>query len=182
MRRKPRFAHGRDNLRGDVSGKRFNTHAVEGIVARIGDGGCRNDKVTASAWGEGWKASRVRMESGSGSDVRLPRVGDVELGHRARQHFARGMHRHVALSRGFRHGTLLQSIVTGHCHRPPITEYRHRVLPQDTVTGHRHRIPQGTFTGHQLQGTGSGYRHGSLIRRSLSLSNITAAYKQRHPG
>ena len=69
------------------------------------------------------------MENVSGSDVRLPRVGDVELGHRARQDFASGMHRHVALSRGFRHGTLLQSTVTGHCHR---------ILPQDTVTGTRH--------------------------------------------
>ena len=29
VRKKPRFTHGRDNLRGDVSGKRFNTHAVE---------------------------------------------------------------------------------------------------------------------------------------------------------
>ena len=33
------------------------------------------------------------MESVSGSDVRLPRVGDVELGHRVRQDFARGMSR-----------------------------------------------------------------------------------------
>ena len=66
MRKKPRFTHGRDNLRGDVSGKRFSTHAVEGIVARIGEGQCGNDKVTASAWGEGWKASRERMESASG--------------------------------------------------------------------------------------------------------------------
>ena len=29
----------------------------------------------------------------SGSDVRWPRVGDVELGHRARQEFARGRSR-----------------------------------------------------------------------------------------
>ena len=33
------------------------------------------------------------MESVSGSDVRLRRVGDVELGHRARQEFARGRSR-----------------------------------------------------------------------------------------
>ena len=97
------------------------------------------------------------MENVSGSDVRLPRVGDVELGHRARQDFASGMHRHVALSRGFRHGTLLQSTVTGYCHRTPIT-------------------------GHQSQDTGTEYRHGSLIRRSLPQLNITVAYKQRHPG
>ena len=72
------------------------------------------------------------MESVSGSDVRLRRVEAVRLGHRARQDFARGRHRHGTLSRGFRHGTLLQSTVTGHCHRIP---------SQDTVTGHRHRAP-----------------------------------------
>ena len=44
----------------------------------------------------------------------LRRVGAVGLGHRARQEFARGMHRHVAASRGFRHGKLLQDTVTGH--------------------------------------------------------------------
>ena len=33
------------------------------------------------------------MESVSGSDVRLRRVGDVELGHMARQEFARGRSR-----------------------------------------------------------------------------------------
>ena len=109
------------------------------------------------------------------SDVRLRRVGAVGLGHRARQDFVRGMHRHVALSRGFRHGTLLQSTVTGHCHW---------ILPQDTITGYRHRAP---VTGYQSQGdqsqdTGTEYRHGSLLRRSLPQHNITAAYKQRHPG
>ena len=36
MRKKPRFTHVRDNLRGDVSGKRFNTHAGEGNVADVG--------------------------------------------------------------------------------------------------------------------------------------------------
>ena len=50
VRKKPRFTHGRANLRGDVSGKRFSTHTMERNVARIGDGGCGNDKVTASAW------------------------------------------------------------------------------------------------------------------------------------
>ncbi len=35
--------------------------------------------------GKRWKASRVRMESVSGSDVRWRRVGAVWLGHRARQ-------------------------------------------------------------------------------------------------
>ena len=36
VRKKPRFTHVRDNLRGDVSGKRFSTHAMERNVARIG--------------------------------------------------------------------------------------------------------------------------------------------------
>lgn len=58
------FTHVRANLRGDVSEKRFSMHVGEGNVARIGEGWCGNDKVTASACGEGWKASRVRMESG----------------------------------------------------------------------------------------------------------------------
>ena len=44
MRKKPRFAHGRDNLRGDVSGKRFSRHTMERNVARIRDGGCGDDK------------------------------------------------------------------------------------------------------------------------------------------
>ena len=35
MRKKPRFTHGRANLRGDVSGKRFSTHAGEGNVAGV---------------------------------------------------------------------------------------------------------------------------------------------------
>ena len=35
MRKKPRFTHGRANLRGDVSRKRFSTHAVERIVADV---------------------------------------------------------------------------------------------------------------------------------------------------
>ena len=49
MRKKPRFTHVRDNLRGDVSGKRFSTHVVERNVTRIGEGRCENDKVMASA-------------------------------------------------------------------------------------------------------------------------------------
>ena len=74
MRKKPRFTHGRDNLRGDVSGKRFSTHAMERNVARIGRAGVETTKE--------WQVSRERMESVSGSDVRLTRVGDEELGHR----------------------------------------------------------------------------------------------------
>ena len=52
MRKKPRFTHGRDNLRGDVSRKRFSTHIGEGNVARIGEGRCGNDEGMSSAWGE----------------------------------------------------------------------------------------------------------------------------------
>ena len=44
VRKKPRFTHGRDNLRGDVRGKRFSTHAMERNVARIGEGRCGDDK------------------------------------------------------------------------------------------------------------------------------------------
>ena len=44
VRKKPSFTHVRDNLRGAVSGKRFSTHVMEVNVARIGDGGCGNDK------------------------------------------------------------------------------------------------------------------------------------------
>ena len=52
VRKKPRFTHVRDNLRGDVSGKRFSAHVVEKYVARIGDGRCGNDKGMESAAGE----------------------------------------------------------------------------------------------------------------------------------
>ena len=53
MRKKPHFTHGRDNLRGDVSGKRFSTHAMERNVARIGEGQCGDDKGMESEDGEG---------------------------------------------------------------------------------------------------------------------------------
>ena len=46
------FTHVRANLRGDVSGKRFSTHAMESNVVRLGEGRCRNDKGMASASGE----------------------------------------------------------------------------------------------------------------------------------
>ena len=48
MRKKPSFTHVRANLRGDVSGKRFNKHAMERNVVRIGDGGCGDDKKMES--------------------------------------------------------------------------------------------------------------------------------------
>ena len=48
MRKKPRFTHVRANLRGDVSGKRFNAHAMERNVTdvaqeRLSDGTGRID-------------------------------------------------------------------------------------------------------------------------------------------
>ncbi len=52
VRKKPHFTHGRGNLRGDVSGKRFNTHAMERNVSRIGEGRCGDDKGMESAEGE----------------------------------------------------------------------------------------------------------------------------------
>ena len=101
------------------------------------------------------------MENVSGSDVRLRRVGDVELGHMARQDFASGMHRHVALSRGSLHGALLQGTGTGHCHRTPITRHP----SQGTATGYCHRIQsQGIDTGYchrvQSQDTATNLCHG----------------------
>ena len=35
VRKKPRFTHDRGYFSGDVSGKRFNTHVVEGNVAGV---------------------------------------------------------------------------------------------------------------------------------------------------
>ena len=52
VRKKPRFTHVGDNLRGDVSGKRFSTHAVVGNEERFGDGRCGDDKGMESAEGE----------------------------------------------------------------------------------------------------------------------------------
>ena len=44
------FTHGRDNLRGVVSRKRFSTHVMERNVARIGRAGVETTK--------GWKVQR----------------------------------------------------------------------------------------------------------------------------
>ena len=52
VRKKPHFTHVRANLRGDVSGKRFSTHAMERNVVRIGEIPCRDDKGMESAEGE----------------------------------------------------------------------------------------------------------------------------------
>ena len=50
VRKKPHFTHGRDNLRGDVSGKRFNTHATERNVAELERASVETTK--------GWKVQR----------------------------------------------------------------------------------------------------------------------------
>ena len=52
MRKTGLFTHVRANLRGNVSGKRFSTYAMERNVERIGDGRCGNDKWMESASGE----------------------------------------------------------------------------------------------------------------------------------
>ena len=91
---------------------------------------------------------------GRESDVRWRGVGAVGLGHMARQDFARGMHRHVALSRGY-------------CHRTPITGHRHRVPSQDT----HHRV--------STQGINTGHRHGILPRISAT-DKCHSSTSQRH--
>ena len=62
--------------------------------------------------------------------------------------------------------------------RDTATEYSHRALPQDTITGYRHRAPaQGTSHRILARSTDMGLCYVGLPRL-----NITAAYKQRHPG
>ena len=77
---------------------------------------------------------------GRESDVRWRGVGAVGLGHMARQDFARGMHRHVALSRvpvtGHCYRVQSQGTVTGHPSQGKDTGHCHWILPQDTVTVH----------------------------------------------
>ena len=105
--------------------------------------------------------------------MQLGRVGAVGVGHMTRQEFARGMHRHVALSRGSLHGALLQGTGTGYCHRTPITGYRHRVLPLDTITGgtvteYSHRAPVTGSTATNLgQGENPVYR---ITKKYVSLN------------
>ena len=52
MRKTGLFTHVRANLRGDVGGKRFSTHAMERNVTRIGEGRCGDDERMESASGE----------------------------------------------------------------------------------------------------------------------------------
>ena len=54
------------------------------------------------------------MESVSGVRCGIAQGGSCGVGNRARQDFARGMHRHVALSRESLHGALLPDTITGH--------------------------------------------------------------------
>ena len=50
MRKKPRFTHGRANLRGDVNGKRFSTHAMERIVADIAQERLSDETGCTDTW------------------------------------------------------------------------------------------------------------------------------------
>ena len=68
MRKKPRFAHGRDNLRGDVSEKRFSTHAMERNVTRIGRAGVETTK--------GWKVRRESDDKRVGRGWKVRRESD----------------------------------------------------------------------------------------------------------
>ena len=66
MRKKPRFTHVRGNLRGDVSEKRFNTHAMERNVARLDRAGVETTKGwNVSRESDGKRVGRV-MESAEG--------------------------------------------------------------------------------------------------------------------
>ena len=111
---------------------------------------------------KGWKASRERMESGSGVRCGIAKGGSCGVRTQGTTRFRT----RDAPTRG---------TVTWVPSRDTATEYSHRALSLDTATGHQSQ-------GDQSQDTGTEYRHGSLLRRSLPLSNITAAYKQRHPG
>ena len=85
-----------------------------------------------SEWGEDDKRVEGGWKVGRESDVGWRRVGVVGLGHRARQDFARGMHRHGALS------------------LDTATGYHHRVLPQSTGTGHQSQDDQSQGTSHRI--------------------------------
>ena len=111
MRKTGLFTHVRANSHGDVSGKRFSTHAMERNVAGNG--------------------KRVGVES----DVRLRRVGAVGLRYRARQEFARGMHQHVALSRGYRHGIPSRGTATNLRHETTSQWHINKDTPDDFSSG-----------------------------------------------
>ena len=76
------------------------------------------------------------MESVSGVRCGIAQSGSCGVGNRARQDFARGMHRHVALSRGHFYRVQSQGTVTGHPSQGNDTGHCHWILPQDTVTVH----------------------------------------------
>ena len=116
MRKKPRFTHGRDNLGGDVSRKRFNTHVMERNVDRIVEGQCGNDKGMESASGEddkrverGWKVCQGQMCDCAGWQLWGWEKGKTRV--RARDAPTRGSVTWV------RSG----DTATEYCHRPPIT-------------------------------------------------------------
>ena len=68
MRKKPHFTHVRDNLRGDVSGKRFSTHVGEGNVAGV-------DQELLSDGAGGTDMRHCHMGSVTGNCYRIPAQG-----------------------------------------------------------------------------------------------------------
>ena len=75
------------------------------------------------------------MESVSGVRCGIAQSGSCGVGNRARQDFARGMHRHVALSRDNAKLALLQGTVTGYRLRIPSQGTSYRVLARGTDMG-----------------------------------------------
>ena len=122
MRKKPHFTHGRDNLRGDVSGKRFNTHAMERNVADVAQERLSDGTGCTDTW-------HCNVGSVTGHCYRVPSQGTVTG------------YCHRTPITWYRHWITSQDTVTGYCHRTPITWYRHWITSQDTVTGHSHRAP-----------------------------------------
>ena len=145
MRKKRRFTHVRDNLRGDVRGKHFSTHVVERNVAgvaqeRLSDGtGCTYTWHchVGSVTGHCYRVQSQGTVTGYCHRV-LPLDTATGYRHRALSLDTATGYRHRALSQSTRHGTLQHGTVTGHCHMPPITGYRHRGLPRISATAQHH--------------------------------------------
>ena len=130
MRKKPRFTHGRDNLRGDVSGKRFSTHAMERNVVRIGDGWCGNNKGMASAWGEDgkWVGVRCAIAQGGRCGVRTQGTTIIREREEPMVRWCRGMahhcqapHRHGTATPGVHMGIIVKFSVALTCVKSPVS-------------------------------------------------------------
>ena len=96
VRKKPRFTHVRDNLRDDVSGKRFSTHVGEGNVAGV---------------------AQELLSDGTGCTVTWVPSRDTatEYSHRA---LSQGTLPQDT-GTGYRHRVSTQGIDTGYRHRVP---------------------------------------------------------------